>query len=287
MAWLDPAECGLRWLLCRDPPLPTPSARGRPRGCPQRVGWGDGSASRAHARVRREIGGLNRCLTRAGCDHHMKTGATVAAFARPVRLRPVDRRSTPCPRASPIAPRTSSLAVQTQRRKLRRTRPERSAWPEPEPTSSGPWQLREPMLPDDRAEQKPHPGHDPIAVADARSALDEVQLETPHLVGRRCIGGTLQPGGEPLAARNVAALSVRVELACSHVLDHGPFSGSTGFKKIYAMCSHWLETHNIVGRHRWIGAYPSWRLQVWPPSSPRAPSLRSHLLPYCSCVGYL
>src|SRR5216684_1200821 len=70
------------------------------------------------------------------------------------------------------------------------------------------------------AEQKPHPGHDPIAVADARSALDEVQLETPHLVGRRCIGRTLQPGGEPLAARNVAALSVRVELACSHVLDH-------------------------------------------------------------------
>src|SRR6516164_9748874 len=28
------------------------------------------------------------------------------------------------------------------------------------------------------------------------------------------------PGGEPLAAENVAALSVRVELACSHVLDH-------------------------------------------------------------------
>jgi transposase len=93
---------------------------------------------------------LNRCLTREGCDHHMKTGATVAAFARPVRLRPVDRRSTPCPRASPIAPRTSSLAVQTQRRKLRRTRSERSAWPEPELTSSGSWQPREPMLPDDR-----------------------------------------------------------------------------------------------------------------------------------------
>src|SRR5215472_13278838 len=70
------------------------------------------------------------------------------------------------------------------------------------------------------AEQKPHPGHDPVAVANARSALDEVQLETPHLVGCRCIGRTLQPGGEPLAARNVAALSVRVELACSHVLDH-------------------------------------------------------------------
>ena len=70
------------------------------------------------------------------------------------------------------------------------------------------------------AEQKPHPGHDPIAVADARSALDQVQLETPHLVRRRGIGRALQPGSEPLAARNVAALSVRVELACSHVLDH-------------------------------------------------------------------
>src|SRR6516225_519507 len=44
--------------------------------------------------------------------------------------------------------------------------------------------------------------------------------QTPHLVRRRCIGRTLQPGGEPLAARNVAALSVRVELACSHVVDH-------------------------------------------------------------------
>lgn len=86
--------------------------------------------------------------SRARCDHHMKTGATIAAFARSVRLRPVDRRST-CPKASPIAPRTSSLAVQTQRRKLRRTRPERSAWPEPELTSSGSWQPREPMLPDD------------------------------------------------------------------------------------------------------------------------------------------
>ena len=47
-----------------------------------------------------------------------------------------------------------------------------------------------------------------------------MQLETPHLVGRRCIGRTLQPGDEPLAARNAAALSVRVELAFSHVLDH-------------------------------------------------------------------
>src|SRR6202521_4211093 len=92
--------------------------------------------------------GLEMPHARGVRSPYEETGATVAAFARPVRLRPVDRRSTPC--LSPIAPRTSSLAMQTQRRRLRRTRPERSAWPEPEPTSSGLWQPREPMLPDDR-----------------------------------------------------------------------------------------------------------------------------------------
>src|SRR5271166_1143630 len=70
------------------------------------------------------------------------------------------------------------------------------------------------------AEQEAHPGHDPIAVADARAALDEVQLEAAHLVGRRCIGRAFEPGGEPLAAINVAALRVRVERARSHVFDH-------------------------------------------------------------------
>src|SRR6185312_15695984 len=70
------------------------------------------------------------------------------------------------------------------------------------------------------AEQEPHPGHDPIAIADARTALDEVQLEMPHLVGRCRIGRTLQPGGEPLATMDVAALRVWVELARSHIFDH-------------------------------------------------------------------
>src|SRR5258707_2542765 len=70
------------------------------------------------------------------------------------------------------------------------------------------------------AEQEPHPGHDPIAVADARPALDQVQLKSPHLVGRCRIGRAFEPGGETLATVNVAALRVWVELARSHVLDH-------------------------------------------------------------------
>ena len=38
------------------------------------------------------------------------------------------------------------------------------------------------------AEQESYPGHDPIVVADARTALDDVQLEAAHLAGRRRIG---------------------------------------------------------------------------------------------------
>src|SRR4051812_38080493 len=70
------------------------------------------------------------------------------------------------------------------------------------------------------AEQEPHPGHDPIAVADARPALDQVQLKSAHLVGRCRIGRAFEPGSETLATVNVAALRVRGELARSHVLDH-------------------------------------------------------------------
>jgi hypothetical protein len=70
------------------------------------------------------------------------------------------------------------------------------------------------------AEQEPHPGHDPIAVTDARTALDQVELKKAHLVGRCGIGRALEPGGEPLTALDVAALRVRIELARSHVFDH-------------------------------------------------------------------
>jgi len=47
-----------------------------------------------------------------------------------------------------------------------------------------------------------------------------VELKAAHLVGRRRIGQTLEPGGKPLAALDVAALRVRIELARSHVFDH-------------------------------------------------------------------
>ena len=54
------------------------------------------------------------------------------------------------------------------------------------------------------AKHEAHPGHDPVAVADAGAALDE-ELEAAHLVGRRCVGRAFEPGGEPLAAIDVAS----------------------------------------------------------------------------------
>src|SRR3982074_1114675 len=47
-----------------------------------------------------------------------------------------------------------------------------------------------------------------------------MQLKSARLVGRCRIWRAFEPGGEPLATVNVAALRVRVELARSHVLDH-------------------------------------------------------------------
>ena len=70
------------------------------------------------------------------------------------------------------------------------------------------------------AEQEPHPGHDPVAIADAQPALDQMQLEAADIVGRRGVGRALQEGGEPPAAVDVASLRVRPQLAGSHVLDH-------------------------------------------------------------------
>ena len=59
--------------------------------------------------------------------------------------------------------------------------PERSAWPEPEPTSSGPWQPREPMLPNDTTTfagaSTRHPSLRAFAQAGASSIYDDVIYE--------------------------------------------------------------------------------------------------------------
>src|SRR5215472_15106758 len=70
------------------------------------------------------------------------------------------------------------------------------------------------------AKQKPHPRHDPVAIADAQPALDQVQLEAADVVSCRRVGRAPQERGEAPAAVDVASLRMAPQLAGSHILDH-------------------------------------------------------------------
>src|SRR5947209_17902896 len=72
----------------------------------------------------------------------------------------------------------------------------------------------------DAPEQKPHPRHDPVAIADAQPALDQVQLEAADVVSCRRVGRAPQERGEAPAAVDVASLRMAPQLAGSHILDH-------------------------------------------------------------------
>jgi hypothetical protein len=56
-----------------------------------------------------------------------------------------------------------------------------------------------------------------------------VYLEAADFFGGRRVGRAFEPGGEPLAAGDVAALCVRVELARSHVFDHSQTQRTRGY----------------------------------------------------------
>src|SRR5205814_3979002 len=68
--------------------------------------------------------------------------------------------------------------------------------------------------------QKPHPRHDPVAIADAQPALDQVQLEAADVVSCRRVGRAPQKRGEAPAAVDVASLRMAPQLAGGHILDH-------------------------------------------------------------------
>src|ERR671922_140137 len=76
------------------------------------------------------------------------------------------------------------------------------------------------VSPERHPKQEPHSGHDPVAIGNARPALDEMKLEAADVVGRGGIRGALEECREPPAAVDVAPLRVATELACGHVLDH-------------------------------------------------------------------
>src|SRR5882762_2292700 len=74
--------------------------------------------------------------------------------------------------------------------------------------------------PQRHAEQEPQPGHDAVAIADARTRLGKMQLEPADILRRGGVGRPLEKRGELLAAADVASLRARTEPARVHVLGH-------------------------------------------------------------------
>ena len=74
--------------------------------------------------------------------------------------------------------------------------------------------------PQRHAKQEPQPGHDTVAVADARACLGKVQLKPADIFGCRRVERPLQKRSEPLTTADVARLRSGTELARVHVLDH-------------------------------------------------------------------
>src|ERR671918_2380365 len=76
------------------------------------------------------------------------------------------------------------------------------------------------QAPERHAEQELNAGHDAVAIADARPALHQVQLEAADVIGGGGVRRAVPEKGEPLAAVDVASLRVGPELPGVHVLDH-------------------------------------------------------------------
>src|ERR1700688_829702 len=70
--------------------------------------------------------------------------------------------------------------------------------------------------PQRHAKQEPQPGHDAVAIADARARLRKMQLEPADVLRRGGVGRPLEKSGEPLAAADVAPLCARTEPARVH-----------------------------------------------------------------------
>src|ERR1019366_567247 len=74
--------------------------------------------------------------------------------------------------------------------------------------------------PQRHAKQEPQPGHDAVAITDARARLGKMQLKPADILRGGRVRGPLEKRRKSLAAVNMAPVRPRAELACIHVLDH-------------------------------------------------------------------
>jgi hypothetical protein len=66
------------------------------------------------------------------------------------------------------------------------------------------------------------------------------------------------------------------------LIECGPFTARGSFEAAYALFVGLVQFHDVAGRHRWIGGYPDWRLQVW---IPRCPEIYQHAIAALRVAG--
>src|ERR1700682_1181410 len=134
--------------------------------------------------------------------------------------------------------------------------------------------------PQRHAKQEPQPGHDAVAIADARARLGKMQLEPADILRRGGVGRPLEKRGEPLAAAHLAPLRSRTELARIHVFDHtltqrGDSLGCHG------QLLSWVRLMTLHPQDRRLPPLPSTSsLGIALRTSPTSPLSRSDLVPW-------
>src|SRR5450631_416374 len=94
--------------------------------------------------------------------------------------------------------------------------------------------------PQRHAKQEPQPGHDAVAIADARARLGKMQLEPADVLRRGRVRGPLEKRSKPLAIVNMAPLRPRAELACIHVFDHA-LAQRTDHNRTHGQLLSWMR----------------------------------------------
>src|SRR5262245_33466237 len=132
---------------------------------------------------------------------------------------------------------------------------------------------RQVQAPQRHPEQELQPRHRAVAMTDGHSALSQVQLEPPDVVGGSGLGRSLQECREPLAGTDMALLRGRAELARAHVLQHALTERADGIGTHGRLLSE-VDNTSILRARRPIADALSTRSQLTP-TRPRSAGYRA------------
>src|SRR5580700_1260147 len=96
------------------------------------------------------------------------------------------------------------------------------------------------QAPQRHAEQEPQPGHNAVAIADARPCLGKMHLEPADVLRRSRSGRSLQKRSKLFATADVTSLCTNTEFARVHVFDHALAQRADGLRTHWKLLS-WMR----------------------------------------------